>query len=165
MSNCEQTPRGLIANVRQSSCKLPVCVPGTSPLRLKKGGLIKHSILIVDDDQAVRETLESLLVHEGYTVLTADHGLNALQHLNISVPELIISDLYMPLMSGFDLLPIVRNRFPHISIIATSGAFAGDQVPAGVTADLFYPKGSSMKLLLGMISNLLDETRTRGAHV
>ena len=133
----------------------------------KKGALSvrKHSILIVEDDQALRELMECLLANEGYTVLTANHGLNALVHLNRFVPELIISDLNMPEMSGFDLLPIVRNRFPHMYIIATSGAFTGDQVPAGVTADLFYAKGSSMKLLLGMVSNLLDETRTRGAHV
>ena len=116
----------------------------------------KHSILVVDDDPAIREFMEMVLTEEGYTVQTADDGLNALSHLNDDLPELIISDLYMPNMSGFEFLPIVRRHFPRVAIIATSGAYSGDQVPDGVTADLFYAKGSSTDLLLGMISGLIS---------
>ena len=73
----------------------------------------KHSILVVDDDPAIREFMEMVLTEEGYTVQTADDGINALSHLNDAIPELIISDLYMPNMSGFEFLPIVRQHFPE----------------------------------------------------
>jgi DNA-binding NarL/FixJ family response regulator len=60
----------------------------------------------------------------------------------------------MPGMSGFELLPIVRRRFPDIRVIAMSGAFSGNQVPCGVTADAFYGKGSGVAQLLEAIESL-----------
>jgi CheY-like chemotaxis protein len=60
-----------------------------------------------------------------------------------AVPDILLSDLNMPGMSGFELLSIVRRRFPSTRVIAMSGAFTGDQVPPGVAADAFYAKGRS----------------------
>jgi DNA-binding NarL/FixJ family response regulator len=57
-------------------------------------------------------------------------------------------------MSGFELLPIVRRQFPAISLVAMSGAFSGNQVPRGVTADAFYEKGSGVAVLLRAIESL-----------
>jgi hypothetical protein len=47
----------------------------------------------------------------------------------------------MPEMSGFEFLSVVRRRFPHISVIASSGAYTSHVVPSGVLADAFYAKG------------------------
>jgi hypothetical protein len=57
-------------------------------------------------------------------------------------------------MSGFELLSVVRRRFPAILAIAMSGAFSGNEVPSGVAADAFYQKGSSMGALLRIIEAL-----------
>ncbi len=122
----------------------------------------KHSILLVDDDEHVREILEVLLDAEGYAVHTAEHGLSALLYLNTAIPDVIISDLHMPQMSGFEFLSVVRRRFPQISVIASSGAYSGDDVPAGVIADAFYAKGGSLNSLLRMIAGLI---RTSGSRV
>jgi len=74
-------------------------------------------------------------------VLPAADGVVALEELRTEVPDSLLSDLYMPRMSGFELLPVVRQRFPMTRVVAMSSAFSGNEVPARVAADAFYPKG------------------------
>lgn len=84
--------------------------------------MTRHRILIVEDERNVRDTLALILQAAGYTVSTAEHGFDALLQLkNSELPNLIVSDLNMPHMSGFELLSVVRRRFPHIPVIASSG--------------------------------------------
>jgi CheY-like chemotaxis protein len=102
----------------------------------------KHHILVVDDEPSVRESLATLLNEAGYDVSTATNGFDALLQLRRMTPDVIISDLNMPQMSGFEFLSVVRRRFPEISVVAASGAYEpGDRVPGGVIADAFYAKG------------------------
>jgi CheY-like chemotaxis protein len=102
------------------------------------------TILFVDDDQAMREVVALILNEEGYEVSTAADGLDALAQMRSITPDLIISDLHMPRMSGFEFLSVVRRRFPAIPVIAISGAYdLGESSAAGVMADAFYPKGCS----------------------
>ena len=61
----------------------------------------KKQVLIVDDDQSVRDSVGMLLTAVGYEVSTAKHGFDALLQLRRMQPDLIISDLNMPEMSGF----------------------------------------------------------------
>jgi CheY-like chemotaxis protein len=90
----------------------------------------------------MREVMALLLSDEGYDVSTAADGFEALAQLRSSVPDLIISDLHMPGMSGLEFLSVVRRRFPAVPVIAISGAHAVDEtMPMGVMADAFYPKG------------------------
>jgi CheY-like chemotaxis protein len=104
----------------------------------------KHQVLVVDDDRSVRDSIAMLLIAAGYDVSTAHHGFDALLQLRRMQPALIISDLNMPEMSGFEFLSVVRRRFPQIPVVAMSGAYKGGaSVPGGVIADGFYAKGSS----------------------
>lgn len=104
----------------------------------------KRRVLVVDDDKCVRESISMLLIAEGYAVATARHGFDALLQLRSTQPDLIISDLNMPEMSGFEFLSVVRRRFPEIPVLAMSGAYQqGDTLPGGVLADGFYAKGRS----------------------
>lgn len=103
---------------------------------------IKNRILVVDDEESIRESMETLLTAEGYEVRTATNGFDALLQLRIELSDLIVSDLNMPQMSGFELLSVVRRLYPEIPVIAVSGAYASsDGVPGGVIADAFYAKG------------------------
>src|SRR5690349_6800291 len=96
----------------------------------------KHRILIVDDDPSIREVLCMLLGEEGYEAESAEDGFDALLQMKNSLPELVISDLNMPRMSGFEFLSVLRRRFPQILVVAMSGAYAaGDEIPGGVIAD------------------------------
>jgi CheY-like chemotaxis protein len=87
-------------------------------------------------------------------VRSAEDGFSALRELREEIPDILLSDLNMPGMCGFELLRVVRRRFPTIQVIAMSGAFSGNEVPSGVAADAFYQKGSSMGALLRIIESL-----------
>src|SRR5438270_12846662 len=105
------------------------------------GTKFKTRILVVEDDATVRQTISKLLDAEGYEVDTANDGFDALLRLQEAIPDLILSDLNMPQMSGFELLSVVRRRFPEILVVASSGAYDSGAVPYGVIADGFYAKG------------------------
>ncbi len=116
----------------------------------------KHRVLVVDDDDDVREVFAQLLQKEGYEVATAENGFDGLLKLKQLVPDVIISDLNMPKMSGFEFLSVVRRRFPKISVIASSGAYRSRVVPTGVLADAFYAKGQhSPEILLNSVAALI----------
>jgi CheY-like chemotaxis protein len=101
---------------------------------------------------------------EGYEVATAENGFDALLKLKHVLPDVIISDLNMPEMSGFEFLSVIRRRFPKISVIASSGAYGSSAVPTGVLADLFYAKGEDrLETLLNHI-DVLIQTSSVQAH-
>jgi CheY-like chemotaxis protein len=99
-------------------------------------------LLLVDDEPSLREFVSATLVAHGYLVAAAKDGLDALDRLAESLPDVIISDLRMPRMSGFELLAVVRRRFPHVPVIATSGEFWGGKLPTEVLADAYLEKGN-----------------------
>ena len=101
----------------------------------------KATILFVDDDPCMREVMAMILGEEGFEVSTAADGFDALAQLRSAIPDLLISDLQMPRMSGAEFLSIIRQRFPAIPVIAISGAYDMNEFwPAGVMADAFFPK-------------------------
>jgi CheY-like chemotaxis protein len=120
----------------------------------------KHEILVVDDQDAVRDSIAMLLQSRGYHVATAINGFDALLRMKIQVPAIVISDLNMPQMSGFEFLSVVRRRFPQVSVIAMSGAYqSGAAVPGGVIADGFYPKGrGNPGALLQMVADFIQNS-------
>src|SRR5205814_6249100 len=126
---------------------------------------VKHRILVVDDDESVREVFALMLRREDYDVDTAENGFDALLKLKeVVIPDVIISDLNMPKMSGFELLSVVRRRFPKISVIASSGAYARKVVPSGVLADAFYAKGEdSAETLLSSVAALIQTSATQAS--
>jgi CheY-like chemotaxis protein len=95
----------------------------------------------------------------GHSVRTAEDGFTALIEIRQDLPDLILSDLNMPGMSGFELLSVVRRRFPEIQVIAMSGAFSGNSVQPGVAADAFYEKASGLAALLQMVETITDQRR------
>jgi CheY-like chemotaxis protein len=116
----------------------------------------KIRILVVEDDATVRQTISKLLDEEGYDVSTATDGFDALLHLQQAIPDLMLSDLNMPQMSGFELLSVVRRRFPEILVVASSGAYYSSAIPDGVIADAFYAKGQENAAeLLEIIARLV----------
>ena len=123
----------------------------------------KANLLIVDDEPSIRESMSHALTEIGYSVRSADDGTTALFEIRQEIPGILISDLNMPGISGFELLSIVRRSYPSIKTIAMSGSFSGDEVPSGLVADAFYEKGSSMGALLQIIGRLhLAERRDHG---
>jgi len=118
-------------------------------------------IVIVDDNPVLLSVLSEIFQECGHTVRVAPDGFAALAEIRNRVPDILLSDLSMPRMSGFELLYVVRRRFPSIRVIAMSGAYSGGLTPPGIAADAFYPKGvSSVAQLIQIVGTVWrDETR------
>ena len=123
----------------------------------------KPQILVVDDEPSIRESLGMLLMAVGYDMAIAENGAHAVSQLNRMVPDLIVTDLNMPQMSGIELISRVRSRYPAISIVAMSGDYQGDDAPASIVADRFYPKGEDPHKLLTTIASLIATNSARGS--
>ena len=116
---------------------------------------------MVDDEPGILETSAQILRTRGYEVRTSNGGFSALAELRRSLPDVIITDLRMPNMSGFELLSVVRRRFPHIPVIAISGEYNGI-APTGLIADAFFGKGDyPLEELFNKIANLLRDSPLR----
>ncbi len=127
-----------------------------------KAPQFRHRVLVVDDNSFIRETARVILESEGYEVLTVADGLEGLQALTGALPDVIISDLHMPRMSGFEFLAVVRKRFPHIATVAMSGEYIPSDNPSGILADAFLQKGHySIQELFREVAKLLASSPLR----
>jgi two-component system response regulator HydG len=81
----------------------------------------KRRVLIVDDEPSVRSGLEKLLAREGYLVDVADDGVGALAVLKERKPDLVITDLRMPNMDGYELLHRIHDEHGTIPVIVVTG--------------------------------------------
>lgn len=79
------------------------------------------AILVADDERAIREGCQRVLAAHGYHVLTAEDGQAAIDALSNSHVDIILLDLKMPIMSGEEVLRIVRARYPELPVIIITG--------------------------------------------
>ena len=114
--------------------------------------LTPDAILVVEDDDDTREALCHLLEGESYRVLDARNGLEALQVLKRTRPALLIMDLSMPVMNGWQLLERIRDKklLPRLPVIVLS---ADDKL--GDTDVCFMQKPVRAEFLLQEIDSLL----------
>ena len=103
--------------------------------------LFRCRVLVVEDDPLILQTTAAIVRSFGFSVRTAEDGFVALKILRKVLPDIILTDLRMPGMSGFELLSIVRRRFPHIPTIAISGEYILPSMPLGLLVDHFFQKG------------------------
>jgi len=155
VSNMEQT---ISARWRNLYTALLRCSRATTMV-----GQISNRLLLVDDEPLIRKVISAYLVAAGYVVRAAVDGLDALEKLRAGLPDLIISDLNMPRMSGIELLEVVRKRFPQIPVIVIS-TVAAEEMPEEVVADAYYHKnGFGFEQLLQTISDLTRNPPLRTA--
>jgi len=114
----------------------------------------KIKLLIVDDEPSIRLTLSRVFIQLGMDVRVAGNGIIALTQIREEIPDVLITDLSMPVMSGFELILLTRNRFPSIRIIAMSGAYTSQCLPPGLTSAMFYQKGSDLSALLRLVESV-----------
>ena len=115
-------------------------------------------ILVVDDDKAVITLLESLLSGQGYKVSAANDGLDAMVQVRNNIPDLIILDIMMPELNGYDVCSNLKfdERFKHIPIIVLTSR---EQELAPKISQLmgigYMQKPIDSKILLEKIQNIL----------
>lgn len=91
-------------------------------------------VLLVEDDLAFRRSVSAYLEDSGFSVLEADDGVAALELLRQHSPDIIISDLRMPRMSGLELLEVLKNHAGAPPVIMISGT--ADKVLLAETTEL-----------------------------
>jgi len=81
----------------------------------------KNKILVVDDEDALRTVLSAELEGEGYQVTTAADGQEAIKVLNTSAFDLILLDIKMPNVDGFEVLKFVKDKHPKTKVVMLTG--------------------------------------------
>ena len=79
------------------------------------------TILIVDDEPSILQTLSGLLSDEGFEVLTAANGYEALKRIDAESPDLVLLDIWMPGIDGIETLQEIKRENPHIQVIIITG--------------------------------------------
>ena len=79
------------------------------------------TILVVDDEQGIREVLQDVLADEGHRVITVEDGFRALEILEEGTVDLVILDVWLPNMGGIDVLKRIRDGWPEIEVVVISG--------------------------------------------
>jgi len=93
-------------------------------------------VMVVEDEEGLAQNLADLLVLEGYHVATAPDGLAGLRtHLTFR-PELVISDILMPIMDGVEMVRTLRERDPGIKVIFISGFFGTRSIQNELMAEI-----------------------------
>jgi len=113
------------------------------------------TILIVDTNAADRNAYIALLGNLGYRILEAANGIEALDLAQAELPDLIITDIIMPLMEGEELIRNLREIKPDIKIIVVSG-YGNEAVQREKIADAFIKKPFESIELLSAVRQLLD---------
>ncbi len=81
----------------------------------------KRKILVVDDEDALRTVLSAELNSEGYDVGTAADGMEALTELQKSPYDLVLLDIKMPNMNGFEVLKVIKEKYSGTKVIMLTG--------------------------------------------
>jgi len=115
-------------------------------------------VLLVDDEASVRNVLSAYFENAGFRVIHAEDGIDALVKLRDTLPKVIIADLEMPRMSGFEFIGVVRRRFPTIPVIALTGALP-TEFPGDIKPDYLLEKnGHRLSDLVQAVSDLTQKT-------
>ena len=122
----------------------------------------KPTILIAEDDQLLRKSTAAFLQGSGYLVLEAESGRRALELLAEITPDLILTDLQMPDLDGFDVLKEVRQLSPDTPVIILSGIGTMDDVIESLRLgawDYLTKPLDNMNILLVAIEKGLEHGR------
>jgi CheY-like chemotaxis protein len=114
---------------------------------------MKPQVLIVDDDEDLRETLRLVLEAEGYGVETAENGRAALERLYDGAAGcwVVLLDLLMPVMNGWQTLAALERRPPNADVRVVVSTSAPGEAPPGRTV---LPKPVDLDELLSMVARL-----------
>lgn len=118
-----------------------------------------NKILVVDDEEDIVELMTFQLKNEGFEVICANDGMEAVVKINKENPSLVILDIMMPRMSGLDVVKLIRAKEEdnHLPIIIVSAKSSEDDVVKGLDlgADDYVTKPFSLKVLSAKVKALL----------
>jgi two-component system, OmpR family, alkaline phosphatase synthesis response regulator PhoP len=130
--------------------------------------MARGTILVVDDEEDIQELLTLNLVREGYDVVTAGTGEQALELAQAQQPALTVLDLMLPGIGGLDVCKILKNnnKTSHIPVIMLTAKSEESDIVAGLElgADDYITKPFSSKVLVARVRRLLRENDSRSPN-
>jgi two-component system, OmpR family, response regulator MprA len=122
---------------------------------------VRSRLLVVDDDNDVRDSLRLALGYAGYAVSTAANGAEALSTVSQSPVDLIILDVLMPMLNGLDTCKALRSRGDATPVLVLTARDAIDDRVAGLEAgaDDYLVKPFALRELLARVNALLRRTK------
>lgn len=119
-----------------------------------------HKILLVDDDKEIVETLKARLIKEGYEVSTAYDGEEALVKIKEDNPDVVLLDLMLPKLNGFEVLKEIRQRFKDkwrpVIIISAQTELESVRKSYSLEADHYLTKPCSIEHVLRGIRTMIS---------
>ncbi len=123
-------------------------------------------VLVVDDESAIADTLTEILSRSGYAAMAAYDGNDALETALLTPPEMLITDVILPGMSGVELAITMRRIFPECKILLFSGQASTADLLASAKNEghhfTLLSKPVHPRELLAQVSDMLKQ---RGIHV
>ncbi|WP_316797701.1 response regulator [Pedobacter frigidisoli] len=120
--------------------------------------MANKKILICDDDEGILDMLELILEDTGYTIIPEKNSLNIKHLIENQSPDLILLDLWMPVLSGDQVLRTLRKNpeTMHLPVIVISASREGKQIAAEAGASAFISKPFDFDELIGTIKHYLN---------
>lgn len=123
------------------------------------------TILLVEDTSSLAAEIIDILRMENFNVSLAKNGSDALNQLRINMPDIVISDLFMPELDGFQLITALKNdnKLKHLPIIILSARTTPDTIEKvkELGADLFIQKPCDSRYLVDSIKGVLKKTQAK----
>jgi CheY-like chemotaxis protein len=121
--------------------------------------IMKKKILVVEDEESLRLLYEEELTAEGYEVLTAGNGKEAILQLQEGKPDLVILDIVMPVMDGIETLGRILGKGRKIPIILHTSYPGYREDLMSWAADAYITKSSDLKELKNKVRELLEKKK------
>lgn len=118
---------------------------------------MNHTVLIVEDDNNQRALYEEELADEGYSILSAPDGREALRIVGLQRPDIIVLDINMPGMDGLDTLNFLLERAPGVPVIINSAYASYKDSFTSWSADAYIVKSSDLTEMKDTVRRLLTK--------
>ena len=118
----------------------------------------QYTVLVVEDDLNQRALYEEELLEEGYRVITAGDGREALRQVESANPDLVVMDVNMPVMDGLDTLSQMLEGHSHLPVIINTAYASYKDSFTSWSADAYIVKSSDLTELKATVKRLLENT-------
>jgi two-component system nitrogen regulation response regulator NtrX len=122
---------------------------------------LARTILIVDDEESIIQSLDGILTDEGFEVFSAESGQIGLEKIDEVIPDLVLLDIWMPGMDGIKTLIKIKETYPHLQVVMMSGHGTIETAVKATKLGAydFIEKPLSLEKVLLSINNALDYNR------
>ena len=145
--------------------RLPGGAPEAEEAAPEKLEVENASVLVVEDESNIREVLDEMLTSAGHRIIQASDGEEGVELLKKHKPDIVITDLGMPGLSGWDVADAVKAEDPSTPVILFTGwgVKLDETKVKGKNVDRFINKPFNMEQIIGLISELLADRKTQNA--